>query len=92
MTDSEQITILAVDDDQGVLDQLLPVDAGLALPKVEIASTLKSSIQQGQDVALDSLYDQGLSSIYTDETEFLGIGEVKANGRLAPKRLIVTNK
>lgn len=88
----EQLEAAIERDDQGVLDQLLPVDAGLALPKVEIASTLKSSIQQGQEVALDSVYDQGLSSIYTDETEFLGIGEVKANGRLAPKRLIVTNK
>jgi tRNA pseudouridine55 synthase len=75
------------------IDQLLvPADEAVAeLPKVVLPSVTADYVKQGQAVLVRHLPDSGLVRLY-DEDEFIGIGIMLEDGRVAPRRLFVTGQ
>jgi len=69
-------------------NQLLPTDQGLShLPEVRLPDNLARYIQLGQSIRSTSQNVQGLVRLYSDTAGFLGLGEITADRKLAPKRL-----
>lgn len=77
---------------QGVdkIDQyLIPMDTAIAeLPEVVLPSITAGFIKNGQAVLVRHLPEKGLVRLY-EEGQFIGIGCIDDNGKVAPKRLIV---
>ncbi len=73
------------------LDQfLVPADEAVAeLPRVVLPSVTADYVKQGQAVLVRHLPDSGLVRLY-DEDEFIGIGIMLDDGRVAPRRLFAT--
>jgi tRNA pseudouridine55 synthase len=70
---------------------LLPADAALgAIPLVELSASGGFYIQQGQPVLVPNAPCSGMVRIALETGEFLGVGEILDDGRVAPRRLIVT--
>lgn len=72
------------------LDQfLLPLDSALASsPAVKLAAPLAHYLTQGQAVLVPNAPTSGWLRLYDDLGQFLGIGEILDDGRVAPKRLL----
>lgn len=85
----EQLESLA---EQGfdVLDKvLLPIDQGLMQwPEVNLTGDMAFYVQQGQPVFVPKVKETGLVRLYLNDQEFLGVGEILDDGRVAPKRLM----
>ncbi len=73
------------------IDQfLVPADEAVAeLPRVVLPSVTADYVKQGQAVLVRHLPDSGLVRLY-DEDEFIGIGIMLDDGRVAPRRLFAT--
>jgi tRNA pseudouridine55 synthase len=71
---------------------LLPADAALgAIPLVQLTESGGFYMQQGQPVLVPNAPCDGMVRIALETGEFLGIGEILDDGRVAPRRLIVTS-
>lgn len=71
---------------------LLPSDAALGeIPLVELSESSGFYMRQGQPVLVPNAPGNGMVRIALETGEFLGIGEILDDGRVAPRRLIVTN-
>ena len=77
---------------QSALDALLlPVDSAIAdWPVVNLDADMSFYIRRGQPVLVPRAPSDGLVRLYSDAGEFLGIGEVAEDGRIAPRRLLAT--
>ena len=53
-----------------------------------MTETVAYYLKQGQPVIIPHAPTKGLLRIYTNEREFLGVGEVLDDGRIAPRRLV----
>lgn len=73
------------------IDQLLiPMDEAIGdLPEVVLPSITASCIKKGQAVLVRHLPEEGLVRLYEEE-QFIGIGCIDDDGKVAPRRLIVT--
>lgn len=70
---------------------LLPVDALIEnLPEVRLDKNSVFYLLQGQAVWKSGFNVEGFFRLYTENGNFLGIGEQTADGKIAPKRLLVT--
>lgn len=71
------------------LDHLLiPADEGLSeLPDVMLSPDAAYYLCRGQPVRASSAPTSGWVRLYAEEAGFLGVGQVLADGRVAPKRL-----
>lgn len=70
---------------------LLPADAALdGLPLVRLSASGGFYIRQGQPVLVPNAPGDGMVRVALETGEFLGIGEILDDGRVAPRRLIVT--
>ena len=68
---------------------LLPGDQAIAhLPAVTLSSNATYYFRQGQTVSTPHGLPAGWVRIYQQDREFLGLGEVLDDGRVAPKRLL----
>ena len=68
---------------------LLPVDCLVqSLPKVVMPMALAHFISHGQAVLLKSAPREGQLALYDEQQRFLGVGEINADGYVAPKRLL----
>ena len=78
-------------DGLDMIDQhLIPMDkAVLDLPEVKLPSITASHVKNGQAVLVRHLPEEGLVRMYEDE-QFIGIGCIDDDGKVAPRRLIVT--
>ena len=72
------------------LDQLLlPLDAGLEhWPAVNLGADSSFYIRQGQPVQVPKAPVEGFVRIYGADEEFIGVGEIDDDGRVAPRRLL----
>ena len=72
------------------LDRLLfPMDMAVAnLPQVRLPEVTASQVKHGQAVLVRHLPAEGLVRLYEEE-QFIGIGVIDEDGKVAPKRLIV---
>lgn len=82
----EQLEAIASPGDRK--KQLLPTDQGLShLPEVRLPDNLARYIQLGQSIRSTSQTVPGLVRLYSETAGFLGLGEITADRKLAPKRL-----
>jgi tRNA pseudouridine55 synthase len=79
----------AAADGQQALDQLLlPIDTALSdWPEVRVNADSAFYLKQGQAVLVPKAPTEGWVRIYQGE-EFLAVGQVQDDGRIAPKRLM----
>lgn len=71
-------------------DHLIPMDKAIAdLPEVILPSITASFIKNGQPVLVRHLPEEGLVRLYEEE-QFIGIGCIDDDGKVAPRRLIVS--
>lgn len=70
---------------------LLPVDSLLsALPELLLEADLVWRIMTGQTSQIENLGSPGLIRLYDQNRRFLGLGEIRPDGSLVPKRLVAT--
>ena len=71
--------------------RLIPMDKAIEdLPEVVLPSITASFIKNGQPVLVRHLPEEGLVRLY-DEEQFIGIGCIDDDGKVAPRRLIVAH-
>ncbi len=69
---------------------LLPEDSAVQhLPSIQLDEDSSFYLQKGQAVWQSGQIPQGLLRLYNEQQQFLGLGEVQSDGKIAPKRLIV---
>ncbi|HYY16412.1 MAG TPA: tRNA pseudouridine(55) synthase TruB, partial [Gammaproteobacteria bacterium] len=69
--------------------RLLSVDSVLInKPDVSLSNALSYYLCQGHAVKVPHAPSNGLVRIYNTERQFLGVGEVLSDGRIAPRRLM----
>ena len=69
--------------------KLLSIDTALMyMPAVELSDSVREYLCDGQAVIVPHAPTEGMLRIYTDKNEFLGIGEVLEDGRVAPRKLV----
>ncbi|WP_428622879.1 tRNA pseudouridine(55) synthase TruB [Sedimenticola sp.] len=90
MLDMEALQAAAEQGGRDALDALLlPVDAALtSWPAVHLNSDSSFYLRQGQAVLVPKAPTEGRVRLYDDQENFIGVGEVLDDGRVAPKRLI----
>jgi len=96
--EQEALTFAQLDDakEQGVLDSnLQPVASAVrAWPLVELTESTAYYLRQGQPVMVPNAPVSGwvrlVQNTDTPNEEFLGVGEIDDDGRVAPRRLVVT--
>lgn len=72
-------------------EQLLPMDLALQdWPAVELSADMAFYVGQGQAVLVPRAPTEGMLRLYGPGAAFLGIGFIQPDGRVAPKRLIVS--
>ena len=75
---------------QNALDQtLLPVESALVdWPCVELTDDAAFFVRRGQSVFAPTTLEPGWVRLSTPQHEFLGVGQVLEDGRVAPRRLL----
>lgn len=70
---------------------LMPQDSAvLHLPAMTLDADSSFYLQQGQAIWQSGKIPQGLIRLYNEQAEFLGLGEQQSDGKIAPKRLMVS--
>jgi tRNA pseudouridine55 synthase len=89
MTTLEALEAVAQQSGTAGLDELLlPADRALVdWPGVVLSAAAAARIEHGQEIEAEELWPLGPVKIYGDEGEFLAIGEVTPQRRLAPRRV-----
>ena len=89
--DLEALSELKVQGGLEVIDeQLIPMDQAIAeLPEVNLPSVTASHLKNGQAVIVRHLPEEGLVRLYEEE-QFIGSGCIDDDGKVAPRRLIVS--
>ena len=73
----------------GLDELLLGIDSVVQdMPSVHLVESVAYYLCQGQPVMVPKAPTRGMLRIYADDDRFLGVGEVLADGRVAPKRLL----
>ncbi len=70
---------------------LLPADSAVQhLPAITLDADSTFYLQQGQAVWQSGVIPKGLIRLYDEQTQFLGLGEQQSDGKITPKRLLVS--
>jgi tRNA pseudouridine55 synthase len=74
-------------------DWLLPLESALAdWPEVKLTADAAFYMKQGQPILVPNAPTSGWVRLYANQNDFLGVGQILDDGRVAPKRLMqVTN-
>ena len=84
----EELEALAGQGEEQLAGTLLPVDSAvLHWPSVELGRDSAFYLMQGQPVTAPGAPSSGNVRLYDERHNFLGIGEAKRDGRVAPTRL-----
>jgi tRNA pseudouridine55 synthase len=69
---------------------LLPLDTALEhWPEVQLSSDTAYYLQKGQPVLVPRAPTEGWVRLYTGDRQFLGVGQIQDDGRVAPRRLML---
>ncbi len=95
---AEQMVTLAAleqpaEEGMEALDKLLlPMDTALpGWPDVNLSDDMAYYLRQGQAILVPHAPTRGWVRIYAGKACFLGVGEVQADGKIAPRKLLATN-
>ena len=84
----DRLEALAATGEDALAHALLPLDGALThLPRIEIDAEADHHFQHGQAVLVPHVPISGLLRLYDMSGGFVGVGEVLADGRIAPRRL-----
>lgn len=92
----EKLREIRETDGLGAIDKLLMPAASAVehWPSVELTELMVTYLMQGQAVQIPHAPTQGWVRIFSesgaDEGDFLGVGEILEDGRVAPRRLVTT--
>jgi tRNA pseudouridine55 synthase len=77
-------------DSEAMLDEkLLPLDTALInFPDIELSEEMAFSITRGQAVRIADAPVEGFVRLYRPKREFIGVGAVLEDGRIAPRRMM----
>ena len=92
MLDMTAAEALVEEGGDGLRERLLPPDVALAeFPAIGVDSAGVEAFRMGKTVAIAKSQEQGLARVYgpDGEADFLGVGELAANGTVAPKRVFM---
>jgi tRNA pseudouridine55 synthase len=93
MLDLTGVEAVAAEGPAALRAQLLPPDIALeSLPPVHLDTEAGERFSAGQEVAALFEGTGGLVRVYNAGDEFMGVGELSAGGRLAPKRVFRTGE
>tara|TARA_R110002096_G_scaffold209791_3_gene396964 strand:- start:375 stop:1310 length:936 start_codon:yes stop_codon:yes gene_type:complete len=93
MVDMATVEALAEAGPEPLRDKLLPAEVALAeMPEVSVSSDDADRFSGGQAVAALNEGPQGLARVYEAGSRFLGVGELDENGRVAPRRVFLTQE
>lgn len=68
---------------------LIPIETAVqSLPSVTLSTSAQFYIRTGQPVMVPHLPTDGMVRLYSQAGQFLGVGDIMDDGRVAPKRLI----
>lgn len=88
MVSLEQLQALSEQGQEALDAGLLPIDSGIAnWPEVHLDPDSAYYIKLGQPVQVPRAPSDGWVRIYDDE-QFLGVGIIQDDGRIAPKRML----
>ena len=91
MVDLATVERLAEEGPERLRERLLPPDRALeGLPPVRIDAADSERFSGGQAVEVAAETAPGLARVYGAGRQFLGVGELSENGRLAPRRVFQT--
>lgn len=80
-------------DSEAMDSMLLPSQRALtAMPQVTLSESAGFYLRQGQAVLVPNAPCDGMVRCSLEDGEFLGIGEILDDGRVAPRRLMVTTR
>ena len=83
----DQLEVMSIDARDALL---LPVDSAIeSLPKVILNADATYYLMQGQPVWQAGKIAQGELRLYNESQQFLGLGLLQDDGKIAPKRLII---
>ncbi len=89
MVTLEQLETNAAEGLEALDARLLPAEAALAdCPRVSLPENAAYYLRRGQPVLVAHAPTGGWVRIYAGEGEFVGVGEVLDDGRIAPRRLV----
>jgi len=90
----EALQALRDSGDEAALDRLLlPAERALAdMPLVTLSESAGFYLRQGQPVLVPNAPCDGMVRVAGESGELLGIGEILDDGRVAPRRLMVTRR
>jgi tRNA pseudouridine55 synthase len=68
---------------------LIPVETSVqALPIVKLSTSAQFYLRTGQPVMVPQMPTEGMVRLYSAGDQFLGVGEIMEDGRVAPRRLV----
>lgn len=89
MVTIEALETLAQGDGAGLDARLLPMDSAAAQwPSLRLGADSAYYLRRGQAVLVPRAPIEGWVRLYGDDAQFLGMGCITEDGRVAPKRLI----
>lgn len=90
MVTLEELERIAEEGELQLDNKLLPLDIGImSMPELKLNDDLSYYMCLGQPVQVPKAPVSGLVRLYNDK-RFLGIGQIKSDGLVAPKRLMNT--
>lgn len=80
------------EEDKFSMDQyLLSLDSAVEeYESVTLDADSSYYVRQGQPVQISGVPDEGWVRIYNESDEFMGVGEIDQDGRVAPRRLVAS--
>ncbi len=93
MYDMDALEALASEGYPALDRLLLPIEAGLAQwPGVSLSGDAAFYLRQGQPVLVPQAPTQGWVRLYEGDRQFMGMGEILDDGRVAPRRLMAAGR
>jgi len=93
MLDLAKVEALVEEDRAGLIAGLLPPDRALArLPEVTVPADEGPKFSGGQALEAPDAVPEGTVRVYAADGDFLGVGELSPEGRLAPRRVFKTSE
>ena len=91
VTIEELKSVLEAEGLDGIDKLLVPMDQAVKdLPEVRLPTVTADCVKHGQAVLVRHLPADGLVRLY-DEEQFIGIGNINDDGKVAPRRLVVNS-
>ncbi len=92
MISLDDLTMKSKEDIDCIDNYILPLESALShWPDVHLTADSAFYIRQGQAVQVAKAPSEGMVRIFEGEAEFVGLGQIQEDGKVAPKRIFRVN-